>query len=316
LAAAIAIFAVQVGLLTIILTVPDLLDVLRATYDSSVESFEQRFEEIREVPLLVLDDFGTQNATSWAQEKLFQIINHRYIKRLPLIVTTNLALNHIEGRIKSRLTDPELVTYVKLLAPDYRKPTNDQNGDQLSSLHLLKEKNFLNFDLREKEKLQKQDADAVKKAFNAARKYAEKPTGWIVFTGAHGNGKSHLAAAIANYSQDMGGLPLFVMVPDLLDHLRSTFNPNSQVSYDQLFETIRKSELLILDDLGTQSATPWAKEKLYQLFTYRYNANLPTVITTADALDEIDSRILSRIRDTRISKNYPLGAPSYTGKKL
>ncbi len=39
--------------------------------------------------------------------------------------------------------------------------------------------------------------------------------------------------------------------------------------------------LLILDDLGTESATAWAREKLYQLFNYRYNARLATVITSA-----------------------------------
>ena len=52
---------------TIFLTVPDLLDWLRYSYDSSDTTFEQRFEEIRNVRLLVLDDLGTQNATAWAQ---------------------------------------------------------------------------------------------------------------------------------------------------------------------------------------------------------------------------------------------------------
>ena len=42
-----------------------------------------------------------------------------------------------------------------------------------------------------------------------------------------------------------------------------------------------RRRLLVLDDLGTESASPWAQEKLYQLFNYRYNARLPTVITTA-----------------------------------
>ena len=64
---------------------------------------------------------------------------------------------------------------------------------------------------------------------------------------------------------------LFVTVPDLLDHLRSTFSPQSTISYDKLFEQVRKTPLLILDDLGTESATAWAKEKLYQLFNHRYN---------------------------------------------
>src|SRR5664280_1545752 len=77
-------------------------------------------------------------------------------------------------------------------------------------------------------------------------------------------------------------------------HLRATFSPSSNTSYDRRFDEIRTAPLLILDDLGTQSMTPWVREKLYQLFNYRYNAELPTVITTADTLDEMDARIRSR----------------------
>lgn len=314
LAAAIANFAVQVGLPTIFITVPDLLDSLRFSYNAE-DGFEERFEKIRQAPLLILDDFGTQNATEWAQEKLFQIINHRYINKLPLVVTTNLPLDRIDGRIRSRLSDPELVTRVHILAPDYRQPANEVAENELSALHLLRDRNFASFEPRSDESLPTDDVKSLKKAFEAARKFADRPKGWLVFTGAHGSGKTHLGAAIANYAQDMGKMPLIVMVPDLLDHLRATFNPSSPVSYDQRFEEIRDSELLILDDLGTQSATPWAREKLYQLFTHRYNAQLPTVITTADTLDQVDPRIRSRMLDTRLCTIYALTAPSFTGRK-
>ena len=92
--------------------------------------------------------------------------------------------------------------------------------------------------------------------------------------GGYGSGKTHLAAAIANYRAGLGDPPLFIMVPDLLDHLRATFSPNSNVAFDRRFDEIRTAPLLVLDDLGTQSMTPWVKEKLYQLFNYRYNAEL------------------------------------------
>jgi DNA replication protein DnaC len=77
---------------------------------------------------------------------------------------------------------------------------------------------------------------------------------------------------------------------------------------------VRKAPLLILDDLGTESATAWAREKLYQLFDYRYNARLPTVVTTAQRIDELDPRIRSRLQDQRRCQIYPITAPSYRGK--
>jgi DNA replication protein DnaC len=313
LAAAIANFTVEIGVPTLFITVPDLLDSLRFAFHDPEASFEERFEEIRRVPLLILDDFGTQNATGWAQEKLFQILNYRYINRLPLVVTTNLALDAIEGRLSSRLQDPEMVTRVNILAPDFRRPVDDTGHPELSSLSLLRDRTFGTFSLRKKEGLASSDLKSLEKAFHTAKTFAEKPQGWLVFMGPYGCGKTHLAAAIANYRAGLGSPPLFVVVPDLLDHLRATFNPKSTVSYDHRFEGVRKSSLLILDDLGTQSMTPWVQEKLYQLLNYRYNAELPTVITTANALDEVDPRIVSRMLDARLCTIHAITVTSYRG---
>jgi DNA replication protein DnaC len=316
LAAAIANSAVEMGVPTLFLTVPDLLDTLRFAYDSDDTTFEQRFEEIRSAQLLVLDDFGTQNATGWAQEKLFQIINYRYINRLPMVVTTNLSLDQIEARIRSRLQDPELVTSVRMNTPDYRRPATDLGGSELSSLDLLAGKTFATFTDRRDEGLSQDETRSLEKAIKAAHDYAAKPRGWILFTGTYGCGKTHLAAAIANYRADLGDPPLFVMTPDLLDHLRSAFNPSSGTTYDRRFDEIRTAPLLVLDDLGAQSTTAWAKEKLHQLFNYRYNTELPTVITiAAEMMKEIDERLRTRILDERICTTHTITAPAYRGVK-
>ena len=313
LAAAVANYAVDLGIPTLFLTVPDLLDNLRFTYNDPNSTFEERFDDIRRSPLLIMDDFGTENATPWAQEKLFQILNYRYINNLPLLITTNLNLNQLEGRIRSRLQDPELVTRVKIMAPDFRRPMDDTGHSELSSLGLMAGHTFGNFSLRENENLEKNERKELEGAFKAAQKFAEKPKGWLVLHGSYASGKTHLAAAIANYRSGEGAPPLFIMVPDLLDHLRSTFNPESTVSYDRRFDEVKTAPLLVLDDLGTESMTPWVKEKLYQLFNYRYNATLPTVITTADKFSQIDPRIQSRMLDRRICRIYAITAPPYLG---
>jgi DNA replication protein DnaC len=138
-------------------------------------------------------------------------------------------------------------------------------------------------------------------AWEAARAYSDSPRGWLVLWGTFGTGKTHLAAAVANYRISKGEPAVFIVVPDLLDHLRSTFSPTSDVTYDELFETVRNTPLLILDDLGTQTSTPWAQEKLYQVLNHRYNMALPTVITTNLSPDEIEPRLRSRIGDGHLS---------------
>jgi DNA replication protein DnaC len=315
LASAIANHAVEMGVPTLFLTVPDLLDMLRFSYDSDDTTFENRFNEIRNASLLVLDDFGTQNATGWAQEKLFQIINYRYINKLSLVITTNLSLDEIEARIRSRLADPELVSAARINAPDYRRPMDDTGHPELSSLDLMVNKTFGTFEDRAGEGLPPDELKSLQKVIRAAHAYAEKPKGWLILMGGYGSGKTHLAAAIANYRARLGDPPLFVMVPDLLDHLRATFSPHSNVAFDRRFDEIRMAPLLVLDDLGTQSMTPWVKEKLYQLFNYRYNAELPTVLTTSDSLDEMDPRIRSRLLDRNLCTIYAITVPSYHGSK-
>jgi DNA replication protein DnaC len=313
LAAAIANYVVDLGVPTLFLTVPDLLDTLRFSYDDPDTTFEQRFEEIRQISLLILDDFGTQNATSWSQEKLFQIVNYRYVNQLPLVVTTNQALEEVEGRIASRLLDPELVTRVEIDAPDYRHKIDDSGHAKHSSLDDLHGLSFGNFSDRKGEGLSPQDMQSLDKAFRAALDFAENPQGWLVFTGPFGCGKTHLAAAIANLRNEKGKPPIFMTSIELLDHLRATFNPESKVRFDRRFEEFQTTRLLILDDLGTESMTPWVKERLYQLFNARYNAKLATVITTSKSVDEIDARIRSRMLDTRLCKIYGITAPSYHG---
>ena len=176
LAAAIANEAVAKGMPTMFLTVPDLLDWLRSSFSSSGNnSYEERFTEIRNAPLLVMDDFGTQSSTTWADEKLFQLINSRYINRLPTVITTNQELSDFDGRIHSRLLDPDLVMHVNILAPDYRNPTDEFGHPELSSLHLHSKQTFGTFSIRRDEGLRKEDIKSLKDAFEAAHSFAETP---------------------------------------------------------------------------------------------------------------------------------------------
>jgi len=311
LAAAIANSCVERGQPVLLITIPDLLDHLRAAFaPSSPADYDTRFEEVRTAPILILDDLGTESSTPWAQEKLFQIINYRYNARLPTVITTNHELEEIPLRLRSRLVDPDLTRIVTILAPDYRRAGMSPDQSDLSSLSLHTHQIFENFDSRKGE-LPREEEENLKRAFDIARSFAEEPRDWLVFTGTYGCGKTHLAAAIANYRVAQSHAALFVVVPDLLDYLRDTFNPQSTVTFYKQFVEVRRAPLLILDDLGTESATPWAREKLYQLFDYRYNARLPTVITTAKWTEEVDPRLATRMLDVSHCTPVSITAPAY-----
>ncbi|MGK2966795.1 MAG: ATP-binding protein, partial [Tepidiformaceae bacterium] len=115
------------------------------------------------------------------------------------------------------------------------------------------------------------------RAYDAAQAYAAEPEGWLVITGPSGSGKTHLAAAIANDRISRGAPALFMVVPDLLDHLRASYDAGEgELGFESLFDQVRNAPLLILDDIDAAASTDWVKEKLFQVVNHRFNASLPT----------------------------------------
>jgi len=186
-----------------------------------------------------------------------------------------------------------------------QRARNQANLRTFSDLSAFKDQTFETFDAQVK---------GTREAFDAALTYARNPDNWLLFVGPYGCGKTHLAAAIANYALHHKQMsPILAVVPDLLDYLRTTFGPDADSTYDQRFSAFRSADLLILDDLGTENATPWAREKLFQIINYRYNERAPTVVTTND-LDRVDGRIRSRLRDWQLSRRYYIDADDFREK--
>jgi len=307
LAAAITNERLNHGYPVFFITTPDLLDHLRSTFSPGSEiPYDELFDQVRNAPLLVLDDLGAQTSTPWAKEKLAQLLNHRFNSELPTVIVTIIPIEQLEERIHTRLTDPRLshIYIIEEKSPALREYSWGPEFE------LQKSMKFKNFDWKRVNLLPEQ-RENLEMVYREAMNFAQSPDGWLVLQGVNGCGKTHLAAAITNYRYEAKKPALFIVVPDFLDHLRSTFSPESKVSYDQLFESVKNAPLLVLDDFGTQSTTSWAQEKLYQVINYRYNARLATVITTVCALDEMESPICSRLADPKISNVLNITAPDY-----
>jgi len=309
LACAIANYRLSLGQPAFYIGAADLLDHLRSAFSPSSEiAHDELFERVKSAPLLILDDL-TMTATSlWAKGKLEHLLDYRFNLSLPTVITTDVPVEEFDESLRGHLTDSELCKICVI------QGKSTLTLEHLSSIELeaLRKKTFSNFDYKSLN-LSPEERQSLEQAHRNAVNFAKSPEGWLVFMGVNGCGKTHLAAAIANHLRREGKSVLFIVVTDLLDYLRSTFNPESRVSYDELFERIKKATVLILDDFGEQAATPWAQEKLYQLINYRYNARLATVITTCLSLDEIERRISSRMVDPSLSLVLNINAPDYRG---
>src|SRR5690606_15013666 len=125
----------------------------------------------------------------------------------------------------SRLLDHNIIHHVIIKAPDYRDEGHKADDPLEAHLDLYREMTFETFDTQTKVTLP--ERENLQRALNAARSYAQSPMGWFCLMGSetdprrtYGNGKTHLAAAIANFRRQSDTNVYMATVSDLMDHLR------------------------------------------------------------------------------------------------
>ncbi len=302
LAAAVGNALVESGQPVRFVSVPDLLDHLRSAFDPAVGAqYDQVFLQIIEAPILILDDLGAQSATPWADEKLDQILTHSYNRRLPTLVSTGVRFEELSDRLRTRLGDPYLSTVVRIKAGSGRPDRRDSG----LGARLAESMTFDRFTKRGAAGATAVQRRSIAEAYDAAKVFAEHPSGWLYLAGPTGVGKTHLAASIVGECITQGREVLFRFVPDLLDDLRRSYGPTGSTSFDHAFGMVRDVDVLVLDDLGAEASTAWAEEKLYQLIVHRHDSMMPTVFTSRTALETIggsEARVTTRYSDAIVSR--------------
>lgn len=124
----------------------------------------------------------------------------------------------------------------------------------------------------------------------------------IYLHGEVGRGKSYIACywaarwaharmRVNEYGDPLieGGLPRFVVYPDLLDDMKKTFGGGG---YDTLMTPIRKCPLLVIDNMTpapTGEHGAWRREEMFKIINYRFNAGLPIIVTTTTPFSKYES---------------------------
>lgn len=136
----------------------------------------------------------------------------------------------------------------------------------------------------------------MQRNFNHCRKYAQNFTmqsGNMLFSGATGLGKTFLSACIARTVADRGYSVSYAPVAELLAAFEADkFRPQPDVSRTADYFS---SDLLILDDIGTEMTTQFAVSALYQLLNSRLLENRPTIVSTNLSLGDIAPRYSAQI---------------------
>ena len=125
----------------------------------------------------------------------------------------------------------------------------------------------------------------------------------LLLYGKCGGGKTYAACEVANALIDKGIPVLVTNFARILNALQGTFEKQ------QYIDGFNKYQLIVIDDLGIERSTDFAKEQVYNIIDSRYRAGLPMIITTNLTIDKIkkpdnieDMRIYERI----IERCFPI----------
>lgn len=102
----------------------------------------------------------------------------------------------------------------------------------------------------------------------------------LYLEGPCGTGKTHLAIAIALAIINTGVPVICKTSIDMLGDIKRCYERNSEVTEEEVLEAYKSVDLLIIDDLGKEQTTEWSVPVLYSILNERYEALLPTIITT------------------------------------
>lgn len=125
----------------------------------------------------------------------------------------------------------------------------------------------------------------------------------LLLYGQCGTGKTYSACEVANALIDKGYSVLVTNFAKVLNDLQATFEKQDYIDY------LNQNDLLIIDDLGIERDTPFAREQVYNVIDARYRAGLPMIITTNLTMDKVKSTQdidNMRIYDRILERCFPI----------
>ena len=179
----------------------------------------------------------------------------------------------------------------------FNKLCGKLSADELNKSAHLKLSSFNSFSLVY---YKGDDYFTMKRIYEFTNQYANtfnpKADSLLMF-GRTGLGKTHLSLAIANTVLEIGYSVIYDSVINILRNIeREHF---SREHSSEMIDLIMDTDLLILDDLGTEYETQFYNATIYNIVNTRLNSSKPTIISTnldfAGINSKYGERVVSRI---------------------
>ena len=105
----------------------------------------------------------------------------------------------------------------------------------------------------------KESADYLRALIEVKKNLGQPEQGLFLY-GAVGTGKTYLACCIANYFAREGQSVVFVQTPGWISKMKGMFNDPD--GFERELEMMKKASVVVLDDIGAESVTPWVRDEL------------------------------------------------------
>ena len=171
------------------------------------------------------------------------------------------------------------------------KENIEKNKDKQARLESLIKNSLMDSTFNEKTFENWDFSKGNRKMYNLGIRYTEKFSELkaegvgLLIHGDPGNGKTYLSCCIANRLLQNYIPVICVSVIGLLSRIKETYNKWGSEAEADILRGLGSADLLIIDDLGTETFTDWSRSTIYNIIDSRYRSKLPLIISANIQID-------------------------------
>lgn len=127
-----------------------------------------------------------------------------------------------------------------------------------------------------------------------------KQTKGLYLSGSFGSGKTYILSALLNELSKLNYSCIIVYFPELLRSIKESFNSDD---YNERINEIKKCDLLLLDDIGAETTTPWNRDEILgTILQYRMDNKKATFFTSNLNIKELENHFITSNKDEEVIK--------------